>query len=73
MTDRLETGVFQPEGDWPGVFIRGDNALSYAHQLKAAYLMAEKRAESGAMDGSEAMIWSSLKTLADLFESCRAR
>lgn len=24
---RIETGAVQFEGDWPGVFIRGDNAM----------------------------------------------
>lgn len=27
---RIETGVVQFDDDWPGVFIRGDNAFSYA-------------------------------------------
>lgn len=35
MMARLETGVVQPEDDWPGVFIRGDNALAMAHSLAA--------------------------------------
>lgn len=26
---RLETGVVQVDDDWPGVFIRGDNAFAY--------------------------------------------
>ena len=68
MGDRLETGVFQPEGDWPGVFIRGDKAIAYAAQIEAAYA---KAAEAGSMDVSEARIWTSLKTLADLLNSCR--
>lgn len=31
---RLETGVVQPEGDWPGVFIRGDNAFALAQAIR---------------------------------------
>lgn len=31
---RLETGIVEVEGDWPGVFIRGDNAASYAIALR---------------------------------------
>ena len=27
---RPETGPMEFEGDWPGVFIRGDNALAYS-------------------------------------------
>lgn len=30
MLTRLKTGVVQPNGDWPGVFDRGDEAISYA-------------------------------------------
>ena len=34
--DRVETGVVQIGDDWPGVFIRGDNALMrYAPALEA--------------------------------------
>lgn len=30
---RIETGVLQFGEDWPGVFIRGDNAFAYAMAL----------------------------------------
>lgn len=30
---RVETGALQINDDWPGVFIRGDNAMFYAVQL----------------------------------------
>jgi len=30
---RVETGVVQFGNDWPGLFIRGDNALGYALAL----------------------------------------
>lgn len=30
---RVETGPLQINSDWPGVFIRGDNALNYSMQL----------------------------------------
>jgi hypothetical protein len=33
---RPETGPMQFGGDWPGVFIRGDNALGYALALRRA-------------------------------------
>lgn len=33
---RVETGVVQFGNDWPGVFIRGDNALGYALALQSA-------------------------------------
>jgi hypothetical protein len=32
---RAETGVMEFEGDWPGVFIRGDNAAYYAMALRS--------------------------------------
>ena len=32
---RAETGPMQIGDDWPGVFIRGDNAMAYAMQLEA--------------------------------------
>lgn len=71
MGDRLETGVMTPDGDWPGIFIRGDNALGYAANLRAVYALAEQRAKEGSMRGDEAMIWSHLKGLTDLLGSCR--
>lgn len=33
--DRVETGPVQFGDDWPGVFIRGDNAFGYAMALDA--------------------------------------
>lgn len=33
-SSRPETGVCEYEGDWPGVFIRGDNACYYGFMLK---------------------------------------
>ena len=32
---RAETGVMQFDNDWPGVFIRGDNAAMYAMALRS--------------------------------------
>lgn len=32
---RPETGPMQFDGDWPGVFIRGDRALYWAHVVRA--------------------------------------
>jgi hypothetical protein len=34
--DRVETGLVQFGDDWPGVFIRGDNAMRYAMHLRIA-------------------------------------
>jgi len=30
---RLDTGPLKPEGDWPGLFIRGDEAIGFAQLL----------------------------------------
>lgn len=32
--ERPESGPMSFEGDWPGVFIRGDNAFEYAQALR---------------------------------------
>lgn len=34
MSGRLETGTVQCGDDWPGVFIRGDQAMHYAMVLE---------------------------------------
>jgi hypothetical protein len=34
-TQRIETGPIQFGDDWPGVFIRGDNAFGYAMALRS--------------------------------------
>lgn len=31
---RLDTGALKPENDWPGIFIRGDEAIGLAQQLR---------------------------------------
>lgn len=33
---RVETGPLQIGDDWPGIFIRGDNAMHYAMRLSIA-------------------------------------
>ncbi len=33
--DRVETGSLQINDDWPGIFIRGDNALYYSMTLQS--------------------------------------
>lgn len=39
---RVETGVVQFGNDWPGIFIRGDNAAAYATYLYTILRAAEK-------------------------------
>ncbi len=56
---RLETGVVSPADDWPGVFIRGDNALHFAFVLR------------NNLDRIESVLdQMTLKGLADTLGSC---
>jgi hypothetical protein len=56
---RLETGVVQVNGDWPGVFIRGDDAFALSHAVAFALATIQKQKEldvsamiaKGALDG----------------------
>lgn len=52
---RVETGVVQFDNDWPGVFIRGDNA--------AYYSMALDRLLSGEIDPVSLGVLSGLNEL----------
>jgi hypothetical protein len=61
---RPETGPMQFGGDWPGVFIRGDNALGYALALRRA---VERLAE---VDGPSVDV-ARLADLVELLGSCR--
>lgn len=63
-TPRIETGVIQFGEDWPGVFIRGDNALYYAMSLRQVL---------DSLDPEHALAGVVLKGLADLLSSCDER
>lgn len=39
---RAETGPIQFGADWPGIFMRGDNAMYYAQQIKIILHYADK-------------------------------
>lgn len=58
---RVETGVVQFGDDWPGVFIRGDNALTVAHMLREALKLIPQ---------TEWLVRSQLKGLHDDLQSC---
>ena len=61
---RPESGPMQFGNDWPGIFIRGDNALYYAHILSGV-------AESMATNGG---LWlETVEDLAKLLASCDTR
>ena len=61
---RPETGAMSFGDDWPGVFIRGDNAFAFALALRSVLANAK----------SDRIDWLSLgvlQSLAELLESCR--
>ena len=61
MSERPETGPMQFPDDWPGVFIRGDNALAYSHVLGRAV---------AALKDDDAVAALVLQKLAGLLGSC---
>jgi hypothetical protein len=63
---RPETGAMSFGDDWPGVFIRGDNAFHFAIYLR----MASKRLKESD-SASDAFMSGYLQSLAELLESCR--
>ena len=70
MSGRLETGVFTPAGDWPGILIRGDNALmGYLPAVKTA-IAALREARVTTFQHATAL--AELENLAKLLGSCYA-
>jgi hypothetical protein len=63
---RLETGPMQFSDDWPGVFVRGDDALGYALALRRA---VERLVEID----SPSVDVAKLADLVELLGSCRVR
>jgi hypothetical protein len=57
--DRMETGPLQIGEDWPGIFIRGDEAIGLALRIDF-HLAAHPNCE----------IYKILDSLADLLDSC---
>jgi len=57
--ERIETGVVQFGEDWPGIFIRGDQAIGMSELLKVI---------AARVPASEADL---LKRISDLLGSCR--
>ncbi len=53
-TPRVETGPVQFGDDWPGIFIRGDNAFHYAINLSLALDKVQ----------TDPFVWATLKSLA---------
>jgi hypothetical protein len=68
---RIETGVVQFNSDWPGVFIRGDNAVGYASCLEQALniLKSQSDLHSGCQDFALAIALVNLASLKNLLQS----
>jgi hypothetical protein len=64
---RIETGPVQFGDDWPGIFIRGDNAIGYAMAIRRLLSELEPLAKEGAIDARDA---NAVLALADLLASC---
>jgi hypothetical protein len=58
---RQETGVFAFEHDWPGIFIRGDEAMKYADAITICERIGNFEAWPGSLMGA----------LRDLLSSCK--
>lgn len=39
---RLSTGRYEPEDDWPGTFIRGDDSMGFAGMLRSVADLIER-------------------------------
>lgn len=68
---RLETGVVQEPGDWPGVFIRGDDAFALSCQVYQALERLGPELETDTF--ILRIMRNNLKGLAELLESCDMR
>lgn len=62
---RVETGPLQINSDWPGVFIRGDNALNYARQLSRLLYQLEDSTQA-----VDKLALYSVKSLVDTLRGC---
>jgi len=59
--ERVETGPVQFGDDWPGTFIRGDNALTFAHMLGEAMSF---------IPSEQYLVRAQLAGLVDTLQSC---
>lgn len=67
---RIETGPIQFGDDWPGIFIRGDNAIGYATAIRRLLAKIEPLAREGAIDTIDLIDANAVRALADLLASC---
>lgn len=68
--DRVETGPTQLGGDWPGVFIRGENAQAFATILE---MFLEDMKDSAPASDTAQINRSVVQGLANLLRSCTVR
>jgi hypothetical protein len=64
---RMETGMMRFQGDWPGLFIRGDDAIGLMVSARAVLDFAEKSLPPARLV-EIAMDLHRLSTLADLID-----
>lgn len=67
--NRVETGALEINDDWPGVFIRGDNAMHYAVSLKQLLSKLESHVDQS--DVVDIISLSAVKSLVKLLDSSR--
>lgn len=68
--DRVETGPTQFGDDWPGVFIRGDNAMAYATILE---MFLEDMKDSAPATDTAHINRTVVQSLANMLRSCIVR
>lgn len=64
--ERVETGPVQFGDDWPGVFIRGDNAAGFALALKDLLIASPN-------EPSDPFSYMTLRGLLDILEASNVR
>jgi hypothetical protein len=65
---RVETGPVRIGDDWPGVFVRGDDAMHYAIALSGR---TKPEPVGGEVDMSDLLTDMTIETLMNLLASCR--
>ena len=66
LEERIETGPLQINDDWPGTFIRGDNASYYALMLGE---LLSTRKEDDYESFSSTIAWTVMKSLYNVLRS----
>lgn len=70
-TERVETGPTQFGDDWPGIFVRGDNAFAYAMALSEAIERLETVMNKRKIE--DFLILGQLENLRDLLKQCQSK